>query len=376
MKAKVMAAACLISSTALADSGYTNNTALVERETPEIKALAGISLIRMGNGAADSAAAIPTQNNSLLFFSDVDRSKNITPKELEQRSALGLNIAFQVPTPFMTAGTGVKLRHTQQSNVFTPSSLNSLRYDNRTTEIRGSLAALLFDELSVGIEPIFIFGTDLVSQTNPSQKIESLSFQGSTGRLSAQFRLESLTLAASWQKELVATVQKGVVPREGSELGTPYFPGEYRIGAGYSLPAVGTEVFPLQINILAEASFQYFSKAEAKLVRSGSRMYQRGYALYVPFDESADQIAQNLNTESTTTPRIAGEVALLKLPSTRLFASIGGYTEPALLPNDTEKNHVTSGFTLQLWNFRITAAMDSVNSASTYALSVGAQYEN
>jgi hypothetical protein len=375
MNAKLFAIVWLISNTALANGNSTNNSSLVARENPENKAIAGISLIRMNNGAADSAAAIPTQNNTLLLFSDANHKKNVTPKETERKSLLGLNIAFQVPTPFMTAGTGIKLRHTQHSTVFAPSPLNSLQYEARTTEVRGALGALLFDELSVGIEPILVFGNELISQSNPSQKIESLSFRGSTGRISAQLHLKSVALAASWQKELLATVERGLVPREGSELGVPYFPGEYRVGAGYSLPALGTEMFPFQINILAEAGILYFTKAEQGLVRAGSRVYQRGYALYVPFDESPEQSVQNLKTESATTPRTAIEATLFNIPATKVQASIGTYTEPNLLTNENEKVHVTSGITLQLWNLRITGAMDSVDGNSTYALGVGAQYE-
>lgn len=364
----------LSSAKVYADSGYTFMHGLTERDNPDSIGLAGVSLVRMGNGISDSAAAIPLQPSALQIFARNETNSQITPKEENTTSHVGLNLSFQIPTPIMTAGAGLKIRNTPFRSRFEPNSLNALEYQNSLTEVRGAWSALIFDELSVGIEPIFVFGDEIVTQSNPWQKIEGLEFYGSTGRISAQINLRELRLAASWQKDLTPTVNRNPVPREGTELGSPYFPGEYRVGAGYSFPALFEGDYPLQFNLLSEADFVYFSEKRIPLVRAGSRVYQRGFALYVPFDETDSEKVQRLRSETITTPRIALEGTFVSNAWMKLNFGTGIYIEPALIAGVAEKSHYTAGVSLILWGFRFAASVDQHEKKPAYTLGVGAQY--
>jgi hypothetical protein len=359
---------------AAATNNYSHHDSLVTRETPESLALGGISLVRMGNGISDSAAATPLQKNALQLHTGLPKETQVTSQEKVSALGFGLQFSLLVPNPFMSVGTGLKVRHDQKGSRFEPTVLNALEYQNKETEVRGALGALVFDELSIGLEPIFVFGDEVVTRASPWQKIESSSYYGTTGRVSAQLNLGDFRFGASWQKELVPTVDRSIVPQEGSELGTPYFPGETRIGAGFSFPAFGTSLMPLQINLLTEANFLSYNTAKDKLVRATSRVYQRGYAYYVPFTETATERVQELDTETKMSSRLALEGLVMETPNTSLLAQAAFSTLPSLQKNAPEETHYSAGVTLLLWGFRISASTDWTAKEQTYALGLGAQY--
>lgn len=375
MTKSMLAILCFYDASAHADNGFTYHSSILERENPDSIGLAGVSVVRMGAGFADTAAALPLQKNTLQFFSQIPQKNDVTPLETDSNSKFGVNLSLNIPNPLMAAGTGIKIRQSQFSSHFSPTKLNALEYQNQDTEMSASLGVLVFDELSLGLEPIFVMGDELVLQTSPWQKIEATSYHGTTGRMSAQLNLQELKLGVSWQKELIPKSQRTLIPREGSEIGTPYFPGEFRIGAGYAFPAINSAPFPLQFNILAETNFLYFTKAQSKLVRAGSRVYQRGYALYVPFDETSSEQVQELKTKARTTPRIALETTLVDINNFRCLASTGMYTAPGMLKDEKDKTHYTVGANLLLWGFRVAASMDTAENTRTYAIGLGAQYE-
>jgi hypothetical protein len=376
-----VAACCVSAVPAFASSespGYTGHYTLSGSKNPDSVGVAGISIIKFDGGVGiENAAAIPMQRNRLSFYSQRPQSFRRSTTEKDTTGFYGAEGSFAAPNRFAALGLGMGVHRDEQNTVFSPNSEETLSYELFDTELRGAVGVLLFDELSIGVGPAFSFGQETIARTAPGQKIESQSFNSLATRVSAQYSHARFRSAAAWKSESKPATQKTLLPRDGGELGKPYKPAELTFAAGYAFPSIRDRMsaFPLQLDVLAELGFTYFPNLNGKLYRSGSRVYQRTYALYIPFVETPTQQPQELETRTRTTPRIAVDARVFEVGSVRLNASMGTWTEPGMVRNEQEKNHLTTGLALGLWGFKTTIALDQANKQRTLAFGVGAQYE-
>ena len=378
MKIWFTAAFCISAQPAFASAGLTGHYSLSGIKNPESAGVAGISLVKFDGGVGiENSAAIPTQRNRFALYSQKPHSISRSITEKDTSSLYGAQASFAVPNPWAALGMGLGLHRNEQSTVFSANSEGSLEYDRFDTEIGTHLGMLVFDEISIGLGPIFSFGQETVSQASPRQKIESQGFNAWAMRVAAQYRKARFRTAATWQSEANISTQKLLIPRDGGELGKPYKPAQMAFAMGYAIPGMlpRTSLFPLQVDLLGELGITYFPNVNSKIYRSGSRVYQRTYALYVPFYESPTQQPQELDTRPRSTPRIAADIRIFDTRFIRINSSIGTWLEPGMVRGEQEKTHYTSGVELNAWGLKATVAMDQTSSNRSYYFGMGAQYE-
>lgn len=363
---------------AFASAGRTGHYSLSGIKSPESAGIAGISLIKFNGGVGiENSAALPTQRNRFALYSQKPQSLSRSSAEKDTLSLYGVQASFAVPNQWAAFGMGIGLHRNEQITIFNANSEGGLKYDRFDTEISAHVGTLIFDEVSIGVGPIFSFGKETVSQSIPVHKIESQGFNSWAMRVAAQYRKARFRTAATWQSEASISTEKLLVPRDGGELGKPYKPAEMAFAIGYALPGIlpRTSFFPLQIDLLGEVGVTYFPNSTSKIYRSGSRVYQRKYALYVPFYETPTQQPQELETHTRSTPRIAADIRIFDMSPVRISSSIGTWVEPGMVKGEKEKTHYSSGVELNAWGLKATVAMDQTSTNRSYFFGMGAQYE-
>jgi hypothetical protein len=378
-RTNALCCALFVSSPALASDDYTGFYSFSPMESAADVGLGGATLARFAAPGSQfgNPAALPFYDKSLGLGAGIPSATRLRSGEKEIRQAASAGANARTSTPWGALGVGAGVANSDISSSVGTIGPSRLAYAARDFEIKPALGLRIFDELSLGVGPVFSFGGEKVSQERPSLRIEEHDYSGHAWQVGLLYNEAWFRGAMTWQSDVVLETRRKVVPFEGAALGSPYKPSKLALGVGFSLPpAFHGSVFPLKSEIMAQIDAYYFPSLRdgARVLRPGTRVYNQSYALYAPYETGPDRQEQALNVKSAAVPRVGIETRLLALGGFKLNVNAGGYVAPAYGVGDKKATHATGGVAMSFWGVRTEAAIDTAPGYRHYQFGLGAAY--